>query len=62
MKSVYGESSYADITAELKQQLTRLRRELKVPEVIPTSWYGNPPGTGKGAKQKAKAAAAEKKP
>jgi len=33
-----------------------------VPEVIPASWYGNPPGTGKGAKQKAKAAAAEKKP
>jgi arylsulfatase A-like enzyme len=32
MKSVYGDPAYADVTAELKKELQRLREELKVPE------------------------------
>lgn len=32
MKSFYGDAAYADVTAELKQELQRLREELKVPE------------------------------
>ena len=32
MKSVYGDAAYADVTAQLKQELQRLREELKVPE------------------------------
>ncbi len=32
MKSVYGDPAYAEVQAELKQELARLRQELKVPE------------------------------
>ena len=35
MRSVYGDSEYADIQAELLRQLAELRRELKVPEKDP---------------------------
>jgi hypothetical protein len=64
LKSVYGDPTYAAITADLKQQLARLRRELKVPDVVPATWYGNPNGGANGAKQKqkAKGASAEKNP
>ena len=36
LKSVYGDSSYADIQASMKRELERLRKELKVPAVDPT--------------------------
>lgn len=32
LKNVYGDPAYAEVTAELKQELKRLRAELKVPE------------------------------
>lgn len=31
MKSVYGDSSYADVEAKMKVKLERLRKERKVP-------------------------------
>jgi arylsulfatase A-like enzyme len=35
LKSVYGQPGYADVQASLERELTRLRRELQVPEVDP---------------------------
>jgi arylsulfatase A-like enzyme len=55
LKSVHGDPAYAAITADLEQQLARLRTELKVPAAIPATWYGNPGGGPNGAKQKQKA-------
>jgi arylsulfatase A-like enzyme len=61
LKSVYGEPAYAAVTADLEKQLARLRVELKVPDVIPATWYGNSGGGPAGAKKKAEASRAEKK-
>lgn len=58
LKSVYGDPAYAAVTADLEKQLARLRTELKVPAVIPATWYGNPGGGANGAKQKQKGKAA----
>ena len=57
LKSVFGDPAYAATTADLEKQLARLRTELKVPDVIPESWYGN--AARDGAKKK-KAGATEK--
>jgi arylsulfatase A-like enzyme len=57
LKSVYGDPAYAAVTADLEKQLARLRTELKVPAVIPATWYGNPGGGPDGTKQKQKAKA-----
>ena len=35
MRSVYGEPAYATVVTELKQELARLRKELKVPDIDP---------------------------
>ena len=35
LKSVYGDSSYADVEASMKKELERLRKELKVPAEDP---------------------------
>ncbi len=51
MKSVYNDASYAKTKADLETELSRLRKELKVPEEIPPRWLGNTGGGGKKAKQ-----------
>jgi arylsulfatase A-like enzyme len=55
MRSVFGEPAYAATTAELEKEMARLRKELKVPETVPPSWFGGP-GEGAGKKQKQKQA------
>ncbi|PTY07940.1 sulfatase [Opitutaceae bacterium EW11] len=40
MTSVFGEERYAETQKELMASLSRLRRELKVPEQIPDDWFG----------------------
>jgi arylsulfatase A-like enzyme len=40
VKSFYDDPSYAKTVAELRAELDRLRKELKVPEEIPRSAYG----------------------
>lgn len=59
LRSVYGDPSYAKATSELERELTRLRTELKVPEVTPPEWFGRtsggPAGAGKGKGKKAAA-------
>ena len=54
LKSVYGEPAYAATTAELEKDMARLRTELKVPEKIPTSWFGDAAGGDGTQKQKQK--------
>jgi arylsulfatase A-like enzyme len=53
LKSVYGDSSYADIESRMKQELERIRKELKVPAEDPA----RPPRNRKEKKPKAKKAA-----
>jgi hypothetical protein len=62
MKSVYGEPAYESTTADLKRELTRLRRDLKVPDTVPASWYGSPPGGPNGPQSKAKKGAIQNSP
>ncbi|MBX3738500.1 MAG: sulfatase [Candidatus Didemnitutus sp.] len=40
MTSVFGQERYAEMQKELMADLSRLRRELKVPEKIPHDWFG----------------------
>ncbi len=49
MRDVLGDPAYAKVRGELEQEMARLRRELKVPEVIPPDWLGR---QGGGAAQK----------
>ena len=51
VKSVFGDPAYAATTADLEKQLARLRTELKVPETVPESWYGNTGGRSPKAKR-----------
>jgi arylsulfatase A-like enzyme len=53
LKSFYDDPSYAKTKAELEKELTRLRKELKVPEETPPRWFGNQ-GAGGGKKNKKK--------
>jgi arylsulfatase A-like enzyme len=43
LRSVFGNTEYAEPQARLEAELKRLRTELKVPEVIPAKWFGNKP-------------------
>ena len=43
MRSVFGNTEYADTQRKLAAELKRLRVELKVPEVTPAKWFGNKP-------------------
>ena len=43
LRSVFGNTEYADTQKKLEAELQRLRVELKVPEVIPAKWFGNKP-------------------
>jgi arylsulfatase A-like enzyme len=47
LRSVYNDSGYAGTKAELEKELTRLRKEMKVPEQTPSQWYGNTGGAQK---------------
>jgi len=60
LRSVFGEPAYAATTAALEKDLARLRKELKVPEVVPASWYGRGGEGGGGAAKKKKQAKQEK--
>jgi hypothetical protein len=40
-KSFYDDPAYADTVKELKAELARLRKELKVPDEIPKEAYGS---------------------
>ncbi|MBI5693532.1 MAG: sulfatase [Verrucomicrobia bacterium] len=51
LRDVLRDPAYAATKADLEKELARLRRELKVPEVIPPQWLGN---QGAGGKKKAK--------
>ncbi len=71
MRSVYGQPAYAEATRQLEAELTRLRKELKVPEEIPPHWFGGRNPNAKGpdnaknpgkAKAKANPNAAPKAP
>lgn len=42
LRSVYEDPKYADVVAELKRELDRLRDELKVPETPPDEAFGGP--------------------
>ena len=42
LRSVFGEKKYVDVQRRLIDELGRLREELKVPEEIPTDWFGLP--------------------
>ena len=54
LKDVYKDPAYAATKAELEQELARLRKELKVPEEIPASWFGRGGGGGEGRGKKQK--------
>ena len=43
LRSVFGNTDYADTQKKLEKELQRLRTELKVPEKNPPQWYGNKP-------------------
>ena len=45
MKSVFGQPEYAKVQKELETELTRLRKELKVPETDPPASIINKPAT-----------------
>ncbi len=71
MRSVYGQPAYAEATRQLEAELTRLRKELKVPEEVPPHWFGGRNPNAKGpdnaknpgkAKAKANPNAAPKAP
>ncbi|HEU5079145.1 MAG TPA: sulfatase [Opitutaceae bacterium] len=48
MKDVAKEAKYADTKADLEKELTRLRKELKVPDEVPAYWFGGKrPESGK---------------
>lgn len=51
LKSVYDDPAYAQVRKQLEQELTRLRKELKVPDEIPPRWLGGGGGAGKKKKQ-----------
>ncbi|MBX6313624.1 MAG: sulfatase [Isosphaeraceae bacterium] len=55
LRSVFGEPGYAQVRAELEQELARLRRELKVPAQDPPETQIRPPGQQKKGAPKAKA-------
>lgn len=42
LTSFYGRPEYAGVQADLEAELGRLKHVLKVPEVIPPAWMGNP--------------------
>ena len=43
MTNVMGNPEYATTVKQLESELTRLRSDLKVPETIPSKWFGNKP-------------------
>ncbi len=43
LRSVYDDAGYAQVVADLKKQVVRLREELKVPAEPPQEAYGRPP-------------------
>ncbi len=51
LRNVLGDPAYAATKVELEKELTRLRKELKVPETIPPSWLGRQGGEGQKKKQ-----------
>jgi arylsulfatase A-like enzyme len=51
LKSVYNDPAYTTTKAELEKELSRLRKELKVPDDIPAHWLGN---GGRGGAKKGK--------
>jgi hypothetical protein len=60
LTSVYGKTDYKDVQKKLHDELALLKRELKVPEVIPPAWFGNKGGANKtGKKRNGKAKNAE---
>jgi arylsulfatase A-like enzyme len=61
LKSVYNDPAYAPVLGQLEQEMARLRKELKVPEQIPPSWFGRQGGGEGGAKKKKKQANQETK-
>jgi len=52
LKDVIKDPAYAAIKAQLEKELARLRQELKAPETVPPSWFGNQGGGGGGKKKK----------
>ena len=52
LRSFYNDPAYAPVKTQLEQELARLRKELKVPETIPSDWFGNAGGGGENAKKK----------
>lgn len=54
LKSVYEDSSYAATKAQLEKELTRLRKELKVPDEVPPRWLGKQAGDAPAKKKQAK--------
>ena len=42
LRSVAGDPAYAKVVADLKQEVKRLRAELKVPETPPREAFGRP--------------------
>ena len=46
LRSVYGNTEYAETQKKLEKELQRLRTELKVPEKNPPHWHGNKPLDG----------------
>jgi arylsulfatase A-like enzyme len=55
LRSFYDDPAYSSTITELKEELTRLRKELKVPGEVPRKAYGNAPYDFKpGLKRKAK--------
>ena len=53
LKSYYNDPAYATTRAELERELTRLRKEYKVPDETPPRFFGNQ-GAGGGAGKKGK--------
>jgi arylsulfatase A-like enzyme len=51
LRSYYNDPAYAKTRAELEQELTKLRKQYKVPDEVPPHFFGNPPGSGKKKKQ-----------
>lgn len=55
LRSVYADPAYAPTVAELEKELTRLRKELKVPDEIPARFFGNQSVEGGGQRKKKQA-------
>jgi arylsulfatase A-like enzyme len=51
LRDVIRDPAYAKTRTELERELARLRRELKVPETIPASWFGRTAGEGQKKKK-----------